>query len=725
MAYLKPTPRIVLHGINDRSARAVPLEPEQLPQHLPAVFLLSEVSEDITIASGTYLTTRYGTKSVNPKTPFYTHQTALAQHVLAEGNQVMVVPIKLPESSKATLRLSVEVIPMTKVDPTTGDKTHVNRLVWHASEVSTAEKFGEAAIKTEYRVGSTSAGIGNKRLGVLIGDDSDQTEYFSSSVLLPVLDLQVEARGDYGNRLGIILDAPTFRDTIPTDQTMATRVNAFVYRMYLTRLPEQGVSHSIINNIYAGTSTDFVLKPNAVDSRTNIEVSLGDVISKNYSDVTDFSRPPVMPPFNDIAIYQDNIEIVLSMIAKGHTVTATDAGGTEQDFVIPGLYPEEDADKKLYQINILTGKGFDGKLYPNVHVGEGYQFGGIELGRDSVTYARGGSDGFPLNSAGLVDKMAVLKLFDEEVRRWASDFNDTRPVFDSAVYPFCALWDSGFSMDTKMALLNPVGQHKRIWAVLSTQSVADYKDDTKTSFVEIPANTEEQEIAIATLLNSAAHLYPESELYGTSVCRVAIVGRCGYLRSGIYKGILPMTVSLASKIAAYCGAGDGYWKNQYAIDNESNRIDDLFRDIDITYQPSGAYDKSWAAGMIWVQNFDRNSVFFPAYQTVYSDSTSILDNLLVIVAASYIQRVGEEVWRELVGNGSYGKLKFLEESNRKISERTNNRFDNRFTVIPDTYYTEADEQRGYSWSTVARLYADPTNLVNQFTIESYRESDLP
>lgn len=723
MAYLKSTPRIILHGINDKSARTVPLEPERLPQHLPAVFLLSEISEEVSIASGSYLTTRYGFNSVNPKSPFYTHQTVLAQHILAEGNQAMVVPIKLPTSKKANIRLSVEVIGTTKVDEVTSEKKHTTRLIWHAVEIDELQPFGEGEVKTDYRVGSTESTATSTRLGVLLDDSGD--EYFMSSALIPIVDLQVEARGEYGNRIGIILDAPTFRDSIPTDQTMADRLDAFVYRMYLARRPEQGVSYSTVPNIFSSTSTDFVLKPNAIDARTNLEVSFGDLIAKNYSDTEDPSRPPVMPPFNDVAIYQDNIETVASMIALGHTVTASNAGGTEKDFDIPGLYiTEEEALKNLYRVNILTGRGFDGKVYDNVSIGGGYQFGGIELGKDSVIYAKGGSDGFPLNNAGLVDKLDTLRLFDEEVRRWCLEFNDTRPIFDSAVYPFSTLWDSGFSIDTKMAMLNPVGQHKRIWTVLSTQSVVDYKDESKTSFVYIPPNTAEQEIAIATMLNAAAHLYPESELYGTSTCRAAIVGRCGTLRSGMYKSHLPLTISLASKIAAYCGAGDGFWRNAYAIDNESNRLDHLFKDINITYQPSTAYDKSWAAGMIWVQNFDRSSVYFPAYQTVFKDATSILDNLLVIVAASYIQRVGEEVYREIVNNGTYGKLKFLEESNRKIAERTNNRFDSRFTVIPDTFYTAADEQRGYSWSTVVRLYADPSNLVNQFTIESYRASDL-
>lgn len=722
MSYLKSTPRVVLHGINDRSARAVPLDPENLPQHLPLVFLLSEKSEEISVASGSYLTTRYGDETVNNKSEFFNHQTVITKEILSQGNQVMVAPIKLPMSKKATLRISVEVLGTTQHDKSTGDKKHSTRLVWHADEI-TDEPFAEASVKVGYRNSSETVDIGNERLGVMI--DENDKEYFMESMRFPIIDLQVEARGSYGNRLGIILDAPTQLDGFPTDQTLSDRLNAFMYRMYLVERPRQGISHSIIYNAYSGTSVDFTLKPNAVDTRTNLEVSFGDLIVSQYEDIDDPNRPPVIAPFNQPAIYQDNIEIVSRMIAEGHTLTATNAEGTEKDFNIAGVYStSEEANQKIYNINILTGRDVNNKPYPTVVTRGAYQFGGIEFGKDAVIYARGGDDGFPLNAAGFVDKMETLRQFDEEVRRWCSDFKDTNPLFDSAKYPFSTLWDSGFSVDTKIAMLKPMGQHKRIWVVLATQSVADYADVGKTKFAKVPVNTAQQEIAIATMLESAAHLYPESELYGTSTCRAAICGRAGTLRSGIYKEPLPLSISLASKIAAYCGAGDGYWRNPKAIDNESNRIDELFKDISITYQPESAYDKSWAAGMIWVQNFDRSSVFFPAYQTVYSDSTSILDNLLVIVAASYIQRVGEQVWRELVGNGSLGKLKFLEESNRKIRERTNNRFDNRYEVIPDTYYTEADEQRGYSWSTVVALYADPVNLVNQFTIESYRKSDL-
>lgn len=719
---LKPFPRIILHGIDDNSAQQIPLEPERLPQHLPACFLLSEKSEDVAIASGSSLVAQYGDLMFNQMSPFYNHQSVLAREILRQGNQIMVVPIKLPNSKKATLRLSLEIVPFTIVKDGQPNRNAV-RLIWRADEIEQGN-YGKGEIQNDYREGTTTSAVGNKRLGIIIDDNGD--EYSVPSTLLPIMDFQADSRGSYGNRLGLMIDAPDENSNQPTDTSLAARLNSFIYRLTLVTKARQGLSYDVTESVLGDVSVDFVLKPNAVDTRTGLNVSLGSVITDSYTLNTDNGMPVIQPPFKDPMIYMSNIETALSVVAQQQEIIGTAVGGTEtKSFEIPGIFDDPDeAIEKMYAINIFTGRDYQGKQYPNIDMTESYMFDGISFGRESVVYARGGSDGFTYTSSFVVDEMETLKEFDEAVRLWCESFNEYTPLFDSAKYPFSTLWDSGFSIDTKKALLQPMGQHKRIWVALATQSVADYTDEQKTKFSPVLPNTPAQEIAIATMLNAAAHLYPESELYGTSTCRAIIVGRCGELRDGTYRGHLPLSISVASKIAAYCGAGDGYWKNENAIDSEKGRIDELFKNVNITYQPTTAYDKSWSAGMIWVQNFDRSSVFFPAYQTVYNDSTSVLDSVLVIIAATYIQRCGEQTWRELVGNGLLGTNKFLEESNRKINDKTANRFDGRFTIVPDTFYTQNDERRGFSWSTIVRLYADPTTLVNSFTIKAYRRADL-
>lgn len=718
MSYLKPTPRFINHGIDDKSARQLPLTPEQQPQHLPVVFLLSELSERVTIASGAYLKAMYGDLTLDNLSRFYNHQSALASYVLEAGNQVMVVPIKLPASKRASLRLGVEAI-ATTIERENGERRNVIRLVWHADEIPEGE-YHQGKVITDFRDGTTTANVGTKRLGVLLDENGD--EFHTSSVYFPILDFQPYGRGEHGNRLGIALEAPLASSPLPTDDTLASRLDAFIFRMTMFKRGANSVTPNITRNRWSEVSTDFVFKPNAVDSRSGQAMFFAERLNDDYSDDGNGELPPLLPPFENPGIYQDNIETVLQLLGDTQTVTAMSlTSATTKDFTIQGLFNDpEETRKKMYSINFLTGKDYNGDEYDNITMQDSYMFGGISFGRDSVIYARGGDDGFPTTPAGNIDELETLRLYDEAVRNWCDSFDEYNPIFDSAVYPFNFIYDSGFSMDTKLALLKPMGVTKRVITILGTQSVADYGDNDKTFFREVMPNTASQEVAIATRLSSAARLYPESVLFGTETCRVAIVGRCGILRDGRYRGYLPMTLSIAHKLARYAGAGDGYMKREYAPDSESGRIDTLFKNINITYQPSTAYDESWSAGMIWVQNFDRTSVFFPAYQTVYSDSTSVLDSLIFVLAASYVTRVAEHVHRTLVGNGLYGKMKFTEVSDQLIVEGTQNRFDGRYDVVPNTYYTAGDEQRGYSWTTKVAMYADVTRLVNQFNIESYR-----
>lgn len=715
-------PHIELLGIDDRSAAQVTIEPEQLPQHLPVVFLLTELSEQISIAGDKFLAEKYGLKTLDETSDFFNHQSVIASLMLSQSNQVMVVPIKLPDSRRASLRISVEIIPMTEV--TSGIKKHKNRIIWHAEQVPEGE-FAQGDVNPAYRAGTTVSELTSEKLGILV--DTDDKEYSIPSIKLPIFDIQPPGRGSHGSRLGIILDAPFITDTQPTDQTLAERLGAFIYRMNLVERAQNSVTHSVLSNQFGSTSSDFVLRPNSTDNRTGNEIGFGDVIVNNYSSTQLTAANAVVSPFNQPAIYQDNIETVSYLLAAGHEVTAKAVDGVSPDktFSIAGVYDNEEvALQKMHSVNILTGRNYQGKVYDNVHMAGSYLFGGVEFGKESVIYAKGGTDGFPKNAAGLTDKLETLRIFDEEVRRWCREFDDTKPIFDSAVYPFSTLYDSGFSFETKLALLQPMSKHKRIYTILGTQSCAEYLTDDvegeNAKFGWCAANDIEKEIAIATRLNTAAHLYPESELFGTSVCRAVIVPHCGYLRSGMYRGLLPLTHTLAYKLAGYCGAGNGFWKREKAIDTENGRVDELFKDVNNTYQSPTNYDRSWRAGMTWVQNFDRRSVYFPTYQTVFKDSSSILDSLLTIVAASYVQRVGEIVYRKMGNNNSLGKTKFLEQSNNEIIKLTKNKFDGRFDIVPVSQYTSTDETFGNRWSTVVELYGDVPNILDKFSIETYR-----
>lgn len=713
----KATPRPVLRGIKDESGRILPVDITQLPQHLPVFFALTEKSDEINIVGGAAASVLYGSKTFDSLSDYYNHQTVGLNTTLEAANQAMIVPIKLPESKKASIRLGVEIVAATI------DGMNKTRVIWHATPIDPdgAEPFMSADIKDVHRQGSVSSGVSNLKLGALIDAG---VEYYTPSAYFPIMDLEVEAPGDYGNNLALAIEAPTRLSPNPTDSSILASAKAFVYRLSLLQKNSVGSNPSIVYNRYSENTSDFVLKPDFVNKLTNVNMSFAEVITEQYQEVDNIDVPPVYSPFSNVAVYQDNIELLASMLGADYTVEALDDASNVKSFTIQGIYstPEE-VQENLYAINIFTGEDINGVPYPTLDFTNSRKFGGIRFGRDSVIYAQGGTDGFPM-LLGAVDKLALLEKFDLAVRDWCDNFNDTNPLFDSARYPFSNLWDTGFSLATKESLMKPTGQHKRIWATIATHAVADHTspvDGTGWGYRE--ALTGAEEVAVGMLLRSKALLIPESLEFGTPTVRIALCGRSGTMVNRQYRGRLPLTIELIDKVSKYFGSGDAILNPSKAFDVYPNNRVQLMKDINITYQSSNIYNDSWDAGIMWVQNDDIKSTFFPAFRTVYPDDTSVLTSYITMICACYIERVCEITWRKLVGNGKLTDDEFREESDRLLAQELNGKFDNRFKIVVRTYYTSTDEILGYRWSADVEFYANNMKTVGLYTIISRRMSD--
>ena len=713
----KATPRAVLKGIKDESTRQLPAETSELPQHLPVFFLLTEKSDEINIVGGDAARVIYGDKTFDYLSDFYNHQTVGATTALKNANQAMIVPIKMNGARKSSIRLGIELVAATV------DGKHKTRVIWHATAIDKdgTEPFMEAEIKDTYRDGSLSSEVSTNKLGALI---DGSTEYYTPSAYFPIMDLEVEASGSYGDKIAIAIEAPTLRSPNPTDSAILSAFNTFVYRMTLLRKNSIGSNPSIVFNKYSENSSDFVLKPDFVNKLTNINMSFGEVITEHYQEVDDFDRPPVYGPFSNVAVYQDNIELVSRMVGRTYTVDAVDALGASKSFEIQGIYStDEEMEKNIYAINLFTGEDINGVEYPYMDFLSSRKFGGIRFGRDSVIYATGGDDGFPMK-LGAVDKLALLEKYDLAVRDWCDNFNDVNPLFDSARYPFSNLWDTGFSINTKKALMKPTGQHKRIWATIATHSVADHADPINdTGWGYRDKLTGAEEVSVGMLLRATGLMIPESLEFGTPTVRVALCGRSAMMVDKLYRGRLPLTIELIDKVSAYFGAGDAILNSNKAFDVYPNNRVKLMKHINITYQSSNIYNNSWDAGIMWVQNDDIKSQFFPAFRTIYPDDTSVLTSYITMICACYIERVCEIVWRKLVGNGKLTDDEFIEESDKLLAGELNGKFDNRFKIVPRTYYTSTDETLGYRWSTDIEFYANNMKTVGLYTIISRRMSD--
>ena len=824
MSITKATPRPILKGINDLSRRKLVVEAEQLPQHLPHLYLLTERGPTLPqVAIGDSFAQLYGSKSLDLRSKFTTHLTVLAKTIMANGNTCMIQRLKPAGAATALLRFSLEVIPaeipvwqrdsegnydidsngdriqeLNGVDPVT---TFGYRLVWHKTLVpytGNAKLFGQGTRIATYRDGSETAG--SLDFSTLLTNYSGGAPV--PSTLYPILDLEVSSFGDYGNRVGVNLMAPTSDDLSPGDFALMNDVEAFIYRLTCVERPETSATGQIWQRKNGDNSIDVVLKDGVTNPKTNEMMSITDTFIDAYQELNDPTIVPLYGPFGRLHLYRDQLDAVLTRIIEGgEVVTPVGSNSTTQPAIITVGEKLRDTDAGVFGrpaftghptrkhlLNIFTGSDQYGVPYWQFDVSNSIGFGGIAFnGSTTYHYASGGDDGLFVDANGKPSLSMNTSIYDELVANEISIYGKGEAhLLDDAKYPHSTFWDSGFSLATKEKMLTPIGRRKDLNLFLSTQAVGDYTGDaidstlgtavsnttdsvvvdgvtlvnktfitvlpntihstasvylpagryklsvsntpsvswSATPWVDQAANSSTQEVNNAMYLSSMAKNYPESEIYGTPVCRVAVVGRTGVLLNSDYRGILPLTIDVADKVSRYMGAGIGRWSSGQAFDDSPNNQVTMFRDINITWQPDNVYNDSWDNGLIWVQNFDRRQQFYPAFQTVYPDDTSVLNSIITMMACCELEKVAQRVWRQLTGNSKLTKDQFIERSNALITSMTVDRFDGRFVIQPETYFTEADDARGYSWSCNIHIYANNMKTVGTFTVVAHRMEDL-
>lgn len=699
------TPRPILRGIDDQSGRDPVYEPELIPTHLPHVFVFAERGEVLPqLVSGDSMLRMYGANTFNYRKNYATHQTVLANTVNAEGNKMIVERVVPPGANPAaSLRLSVDVIcedlPVYErgVDgkymlDENGDKITTGEVVagckyrWifgptlpDADNARLLESGDPRLLESgETRILESFIGKGAASVGTMTNADGEQ------STIYPIMDFKVTDFGEYGNRMGIRFSAPTVDSTFAVDDTTIEDQMAYLYRLQFVEKDEYTTSAKVLKTLFGEQFVDFAFKDGVINTATETELSIDKALIPAYSQDAAAGMPEIRPPFDEVFVYQENLETILA-----------EAQVKEAPY---GYVPADEA--AMHMVNIFSGHDYNGVPYETIRM-VGPEEGGVLLTETNTLYASGGFDG-----------VMTPETFDLAVRFKLANYGDLdAQLLDSAVYPQSCIYDTGFSIETKKAMFTPMGRRKDMYVVQSPQDVM------------LPQNTASEETSISIALRTAARMYPESEVYGTPTCRAIIIGNSGYLLNSTYKKLLPLTIEYAQKCAAYMGAGTGIWKSTAKPDNPPNHIVKLFQKVNAGWLPVNARERQWDTGLSWVQNYDRKSLFFPAVQTVYDDDSSVLNSAMNMIIAVELEKIAERVWRDLTGISFLTPGQFVERSNRLIDEAARGKFDGRAIIVPETKYTENDELRGYSWTCDINMYTPNMKSVGTFTIVAKRIED--
>lgn len=693
-------PMVLARGINDVSGRPAVVESPGLPTHLPKIYLYTQWGPDTPQhVNGAHRTNVFGLDSFDLRKAYANHQTVLSNVVEANGgSQVIQRILPADRGPRANLRLNLDIVAEDIVQISRNqDGTYVRDILTGEPVVMTQPGQGGSPVpvvlrgyKAKWTVttintleGEGSWGAATITQGDVVSSLEQQSQRF------PVLDFQASCYGEYGNNAAVRLWAPTEKSSDSINSALMADVQAYPYRLAVLRRPTARSTPALVATQGGDQYIEFVLKPGALTS-VNEQVHLSDKFPSAYRNTEDTTQALNFGDFGALKIYWDNIDEVLSMV---HTSEAASELPIHTDFT------QAAADRFLF--NLFSGINSQGEPYYTYSL-DTTSLGAVALTETTNLYAKSGADGTMSN----VDFSAAVST---AVAAYA---NPNSVLQDDATHPESIIYDTGFADTTKRDLCQFISLRKDTALVLSTYVVggADL--------------TPAQELSKAVLLKSYLELFAESDYYGTSVRRGAIVGRYGELVNSPWKGKLPLTIEWAAIFTKMMGSADGVWKSQWLADSVPNTMVTMFKNVNSTVMPAGTRNANWAAGLNWVQAYDESKVFFPAMRGICSDDTSIFTSFITTMCAVELQKVGNRTWRFFTGKVSLTSEQLVDRVNRKVEDLTVGRFCNLYRIVPDALLTANDEQAGYRWTLPITLYANNMKTVMTLDVVGRRMSDL-
>jgi hypothetical protein len=695
-AILNATPQANLQGARSQEQPASQAVAETLPQFLPHIFFFAQKGPlTPQLVDGDSFEQLYGIQTQTPGSAFYFHTNALAANVFANGGSIMAQRLEANDAAPpATVSVALDLLATTvQITTNTNGVTGTSEVPGYIGKIV---------------VGPVPGGVlGQQQVGV----GSQSTTGGVQSQLYPLWEQQVSSGGSDGNNQGFAISCPTTETLIPADTAAMQALNAFIYNFRQISRTSPVVTGLTVPTFEGDQYVPFTLAPNSLYTATNTQYALGLSVIQAYENENNPGNVPVYPNFGGIYVYQENIDTVLAKIftaeynagGDGVHITGTptqDIQLTAQAHVISlpnGANPGD-----IYQVNLFGATDVTGTAYQTFSL-VGASQGGTLFTDNTTIYASGGSDG-----------TMSFSTLDNLVQQQLLDYNDSTFVFtDMAMWPQSWFFDSGFSITTKEAAGNILATRKDMGVVVATQDVS------------LPQNSAAADSSTAISLSASLSQYTESQVYGTPVCRAVVMGQSGNLISSTYTGLLPLSIDLAGKMAAFMGAGNGYWTpgNDFTI-WPANKCT-IFKNVNATSKSYQAYVADWTNNLVWAQTADRATVFYPAFQTVYDDDSSVLNSLKTVAAVIELEKVCFRTWQQLTGRNDLTQDQLIKQSNNLISNQVPNaKFAGNFQIKPDTYFTPSDTAREYSFTCDVILYANPMITVGTFTIDARNMSAL-
>jgi len=536
-----------------------------------------------------------------------------------------------------------------------------------------------------------------------------------NSTMYPVVEVRAAFQGSHYNNVGVCIES-LIADDIDTRLIDANK--ALPYMLSIFNREDNKSTPVVFKSLYGEPSVMFNFREKSINPLTEARYDLEAVFESNWYNETNSLLPLKYNDFSGIKVYRDSLETAMGLVMATEAMHVTtedtmwDDGLTSPTLSWFDFTVEDDAEliaDEKYLLNIFNGKSSKGVNYFTLVVSD--ETPTITATQKEVTFAKNTPIFMDGSSDGTMDNANYEILVKREMAKYIDGDSE---VIDTAINIESVLYDSGFTLDCKKELCNFIALRKDTAVVLSTH-------DASLGENHLPLSDQR---AIAVALKTRLKLTPESDYFGTPVMRGVVMAGTGIMPDGSTKDRIPLTYSLALKSSKMMGAGNGKWKAVELFDKAPGNIVKELIDPQPGFIPAGIKPVLWNDGIVWAQPYDREQYHFPGIQTIYDNDTSVLNSYFTVMAICTLNKIAQYTWRNYTGSTALSQAEFAEEVVNFVNLSLKDKFADMYTIIPEVVYTNADEQRGYSWHLIIKIYAANMKTVMVSEIHALRATDL-
>lgn len=647
-------PGVRMKGVQDTYAGSRSTN-TTIPLHLPLFFIVAEKGPVgvPTLCDEATAYAVFGENTFDPTKKFFNHQQVFAKYAM--GYQ-QVYLVRLADSTVTTAGVVLEAT-LSKTDVTQYQKdTLGNRVVDATTKLPVPRMQADGTTPlTEpgYSIlfstralaaGESYDGIKSTTTG---SGDTLATTY-------PILAASATTAGTAGLRSGFKFYFDTSVST-----TAEEAVSSILYRFVPMSLAYNSSGNTtVIVDEYGNQYNDVSLKDAAVNPSTAQDVSLNSIAFENFPESGEGSLD-----FN-IHVYSSNVEAIVSTVASLETA------------ISPSADP--------FLVNILEATDINNLPYDHFVVDAASA--GV-INSDITIFLEGGSDGD-----------VSLSGFETLIQSYLTGDN-TIEFQDYYRYPFSHVYDSGFSLPTKYALMNIYSLRDDVNITWWTQ---DLLANPKT------ANTAAEDQSAGSAILSRVRTYPESTDFGTGVIRGEIYQQAAWLAttSGYTNGIVATSLDrLIKRCTYYSGT---YIKG--TPKGRPNNVVTLFRKISWTAAGDTQKQLNWDSALNTISYADINTPFYPDIISVHPDTTSLLSDGVFVDYIIFLKHIARNKWTYYVGrNDSITKL--ADTISKDIDNTVATVFKGLITTTTSVTQTESDLAAGDTATITIAVQGNMPNRI--------------